>query len=114
MKRTVKIMMRNILVLNIDILKKVLESPSAYKYYRLFVPGKILSAEVGMYEHPDGARIYGRPGRWWIYVRVKYVLHEGQEEPYTYDIALWKLKYTPLFNKLGIKIVKGENIQNTR
>ena len=92
--------MRNFYIKDLEKLRKILEDPREWKHYLWFTGGrKILDATVKMYEHPDGAKIAGKHGRWWVYVNVKYAFSDEQE-PYEYDIALWKLRSTPLLRKL--------------
>lgn len=80
--------MERYVVKDLDSLKRVLENhkhPLLEKLYASYVGSKVTSARVGMYEHSNGCEVVGRPGRWWVYVRVR---GRGGVE---YDIALWKL-----------------------
>ena len=109
--------MKSLHVKNLEKLKEILESPEMYALYGNFVPGKVVGARVNMYEHPDGVTIEKRPGRWWLYVTVEYRVRPEQEEPYTYDIALWKLflykdkRLARLFQEGALEIRKRESIE---
>jgi len=107
--------MRHIIINDLEKLRDILESPSIYEYYRQFIPPqcRVVSAELGMYEHPDGAVIRGRPGRYWVFIRVYYAPVEGEKETSYYDIALWKLALVArhvwsLLAREGIITVAGE------
>ena len=80
--------MRSITIKSLPELKKILEDPKWFDIYRHFLGARVIRAEVKMYEHSDGARVEGRDGRWWVYVRVYGRPDEGGM---VYDIALWKL-----------------------
>jgi len=86
--------MENIHVKDFNKLKEILEDRKYYGIYGFYI-GKVKKAEVNLYEHPNGATVHGRDGRWWIYVRAY-----GDKPNVYYDIALWKLRNTPIMEEL--------------
>lgn len=80
--------MERYVVKNLDRLRRVLENhrnPLLRELYASYIGSDVVSARVDMYEHPNGCEVVGKPGRWWVYVRVR--SSRGAE----YDITLWKL-----------------------
>lgn len=81
-------MMSGYTIKNLDRLRELLENcgnRALAKVYTSLVGSKPVSARLGMYEHPGGCSVIGKPGRWWVYVRI--VGSNGV----VYDAALWKL-----------------------
>jgi len=76
-------------------LKEILEDMDNYEIYSWYLGTDVVRAEVQMYEHDGGVTIENMPGRWWLYVRAY-----GRRPDLFYDIALWKLRNTPLFRRL--------------
>jgi len=58
---------------------------------------KIEAVEVQKYEHEDGCVVEGEPTREWVYVRVHYSIYGNS---LVYDIALWKLRGTKIWDEL--------------
>lgn len=100
--------MSRFIIEDLDKLKQVLENhrnPVLEKIYSSYVGSKPTSARVEMYEHQDGCTVLGKPGRWWVYVRVK------GKGGIVYDIALWKLMRFREVQELlrGVVSVKDED-----
>jgi len=87
--------MMRIHVKDLEKLKHILEDRSNYEIYSWYLGSDVVHAEVKMYEHDGGVTIEDMPGRWWLYVRAY-----GKKPELFYDIALWKLRNTPVFRKL--------------
>lgn len=100
--------MRRLRVKDIRALRRALERPR--DEYRHFVPGRVVDARVMMYEHPDGALVSGRHGRFWVYVRVRYKLPRSRRV-FEYDIAVHKLRGMPVFRELvengAVEVTEG-------
>ena len=92
--------MENFYIRDLAKLKRILEDPRVWEHYKMFTGGRVVGARVEMYEHPNGAKIHGKLGRWWVYVHTEYVLSDDMKKPFEYDIALWKLRATPLLARL--------------
>ena len=83
--------MRRILVKDLEGLKNAVEAnPSVARSYRFFIPddAKISDVKLMLYPHNGGCYIPELGGRFWVYVRIKYILSD--RESY-YDAALWKI-----------------------
>lgn len=89
-------------------LKEVLEDVNLMKsVYSRFLGGKVVSARLNMYEHPDGVEVEGVPGRYWVYV----TLENGSGD--VYDVALWKvLRYAHLSREVSERL--GECLEMCR
>lgn len=78
--------LKEVTISDVKKLKVVLEDVQFMApVYRHFLGGEVVSAELNFYEHPDGVRIKGLTGRYWVYVNLK---GKGRAE---YDVALWKV-----------------------
>jgi len=71
-----------------DVLSRVLEDPSLFSFYSLFVKKPVVGAEVKTYPYPNdgGHLIAGK--RYWVYVRVYYWCDENICD---YDLSLNKI-----------------------
>jgi len=78
--------LKQVMISDINKLKEVLEDVQFMTpVYRHFLGGEVVSAKLNFYEHPEGIRIKGLTGRYWVFVSLK---GKGGAE---YDVALWKV-----------------------